>query len=246
MKDIMLEEEQTRSGINEMLLADDGKTRLTNSKPFTHVYYRETEVIKVHCEQKHSYDDGQDELYQHQLKERNLGFSHPAKTWFLTKADGEGDNYYIANRCPEMKTLAEMLPRLKPLAQLDFIARLLRYQFQAISAGLSLDLDLRNFAVTDNARLYYIDDDIYRWNDNAMLSDFLAGLIRSQDWLNEKLCRAIGKVVFKLIKEYQINSIDRDGIIQSLLDAYIAQEKYPLRNAIILGMGGVGNNTDLN
>jgi len=213
--------------------------RVSQSKPSTQVFYCDSEVIKIHRNQKHSFENGQDELYQHQLKERNLGFSHPAKTWFLTRIEGEGDQYYIANRCPELKTLSEVMPRLKPMAQLNFIARLLRYQFQAISTGLSLDLDLSNFAVADNSSLYYIDDDIYRWNDNAMISDFLASLIRSQEWLDDKLCRAIGKIVLKLTVEYEINSVTTSGIIQSLMDSYLAPEKYRLRNYIILGMGGV-------
>jgi len=212
--------------------------RVSQSKPSTQVFYCESEVIKIHRSQKHSYETGQDELYQHQLKERNLGFSHPAKTWFLTKVEGEGDKYYIANRCPEMKTLSDVLPLLKPMARLNFIARLLRYQFQAISAGLSLDLDLSNFAVAENSSLYYIDDDIYRWNDNAMISDFLASLIRSQDWLDVKLCRAIGKTVLKLINEFNIKSVTAAGVIQSLMDSYLAVEKYPLRNHLILGMDG--------
>lgn len=220
--------------------------KISQSKPSTQVFYCETEVIKIHRDQTHSYENGQDELYQHQLKERNLGFSHPAKTWFLTKVEGEGDKYYVANRCPELKTLAEILPLLKPMAQLNFIARLLRYQFQAISSGLSLDLDLSNFAVADNSSLYYIDDDIYRWNDNAMISDFLASLIRSQAWLDIKLCRAIGKVVLKLINEYNIKSVTAEGVIQSLMDSYLAVEKYPLRDHIVLGMGGVKNSQALN
>jgi len=219
--------------------------KISQSKPSTQVYYCESEVIKIHRGQKLSFENGQDEMYQHQLKERNLGFSHPAKTWFLTKATGEGDQYYVANRCPEMKTLSEMMPLLKPTAQLNFIAKLLRYQFQAISAGLSLDLDLSNFAVTENAALYYIDDDIYRWNDNAMISDFLASLIRSQNWLDIKLCRAIGKTVLNLINEFNFNSITAAGVIQSLMDSYLALEKYPLRNHIILGMDGVKNDQSL-
>jgi len=220
--------------------------RMSQSKPSTQVFYCESEVIKIHRNQTHSYESGQDELYQHQQKERNLGFSHPAKTWFLTKVEGEGEQYYIANRCPEMKTLSEVMPKLKSLARLNFIARLLRYQFEAISAGLSLDLDLSNFAVNENASLYYIDDDIYRWNDNAMISDFLASLIRSQDWLDKKMCRAIGKIVFNLVNEYNFNSLTCDGIIQSLMDGYLAVEKYPLRNELILGMGGLEKTQAMN
>jgi len=220
--------------------------RISQGKPSTQVFYCESEVIKIHRDQTHSYESGQDELYQHQQKERNLGCSHPAKTWFLTKVEGKEGQYYVANRCPEMKTLSEIMPKLKPLARLNFIARLLRYQFEAINAGLSLDLDLSNFAVSESASLYYIDDDIYRWNDNAMISDFLASLIRSQDWLDTKMCRAIGKIVFKLVNEYNISSLTSDGIIQSLMDGYLAIEKYPLRNYIILGMGGMEKSETMN
>jgi hypothetical protein len=214
-------------------------TKIDRGNPYTHVYYCESEVIKVHLEQKHSYRNGQTELKQHQLQESNLGFSHPDKKWFLTKADSDAGKYYIANRCPELKTLSEVMPKLKPLAQIQLISQLLRYQFQAIKAGLSLDLDLSNFAVTESHHLYYIDDDIYRWNDNNMISDFLASLIRSQEWLDKKVCRGIGKSVAQLVSEYAITSITTAGISQALMEAYLAMEKFPLRNDILIAMGGV-------
>lgn len=213
------------------------RTRIDRRNPYTHVYYCESEVIKIHREQKLSYDNGQSELQQHQVREDNLGFSHPDKKWFLTRAEHDSDQYYVANRCPEMKTLSEVMPKLKPLAQIQLIAQLLRYQFQAIKAGLSLDLDLSNFAVTESHHLYYIDDDIYRWNDNSMISDFLASLIRSQEWLDKKVCHGIGKSVSMLIEEYAIPSITVNGVSQALLEAYLAIEKYPLRNDIVMAMG---------
>lgn len=96
-------------------------------------------------------------------RERLVNVHHPKKTWFLVYS---GDQVSAGNIAPELRPLHIAIEESKDgdwcVDQLAEIVDL--YAGMAIEHNLRADEGLSNFGFDDQGKIYYLDDDIYRWD----------------------------------------------------------------------------------
>ena len=172
-------------------------------------------------------------------RERQIGIHHPLKTWFLIYATDELGHQSI--------DIANITPLLTPLHQCKIqasaagiehllsliVAAIILYIETARQHELSIDLSLSNFGHDENGRVYYIDDDFYRWNQFIDLPEFLAGLIRSLDFLDTSLLDRLGKEVRSAILANFEDKHWLTVIAEGLRNLFIPANREPQRKALI-------------
>ena len=225
---------------NQMTAAGPGKTLA--GRPVTNIIADKEHLVKLRTEYNLPKLQARRFIEQAVEKERNLNVHHPHKTWFLlySATSSENDSVLIGNITPLLLPINQtenLLAHRSSNELLEVILKILHlYLHNAAHKEISLDLGLSNFGINKNNELFYLDDDLYAWDEFNFLPEFLAGLIRSQAWLNEKMLSRIGGCLRQYIVEYFQDSHWATVVAEGLRSAYISPDKRPLTESLIQGL----------
>lgn len=166
-------------------------------RPMTAVFADDTALAKLHTE----FDWAPKVMDQWTRKtldrERELGIHHPAKTWFLARRHADG-RWLIGNICPRLRPLNQLLaqPPTDAAATADRLAwfrELFRmYLILGREHGTRLDEGLSNFGLDTEGVLYYLDDDLYGWDDLLALAHGIGSWFRAHAWFDPAFSARLG------------------------------------------------------
>ncbi len=144
-----------------------------------------------------------------------MGLHHPTKTWFLLSDNAPlpDDDVVIANISKVLVPINEIAAEER--SSEDEIVPLLEAMFDlCITTGsrhnVLLDLSMSNFGVDSDKRVYYLDDEFYRWDDFRSFATLVANIVRSQVHLDVGQWDQLGRAM-------------SDSIISAFQDAHWCQ-----------------------
>lgn len=188
-------------------------------RPSTCLYAGDTDILKLRTELSFNEKLGRRFLAHTLEREQKLLVHHPHKTWFLLAQDN--DKFKIGNICPRLSPLHTL--EIETVSKMAFLEKIYRYYFYVASAfNLRLDEGLSNFGVdADQQRIYYIDDDIYSWDNFVSFAHVLGVLIRNNIWIDELQAQAFGGQLHALISQYFTDKHTHTMISHTLQDIYM-------------------------
>jgi predicted phosphodiesterase len=191
-------------------------------RPATHIYAGQNEIIKLRSELDLNEASARRFINHTLEQERKLKVHHPHKTWFLlAQADGK---FKIGNSCPRLTPLHTLADESKQEIALkfSFLAKIYRsYFYLAQHFSARLDEGLSNFGIDANGQLYYLDDDIYSWDNFIAFAHVLGVLIRNNAWLDEHYAVIFGEQLQQLISEFFADSHTSVMVARKLRDVFI-------------------------
>jgi len=126
-------------------------------------------------------------------RERLLRVHHPDKTWFLVE---RADGMLVGNVTPRLLPLHLREAEVDPARYFRHLRTMLQTYIRiAASFRLRLDEGLSNFGFDASGQLYYLDDDLYPWDDFAHFSQSIGVTIRKVQTLSPKFAQALGQFV---------------------------------------------------
>ncbi len=146
-------------------------------RPATGIIATAAHFLKLHATPFADRESALAAIDQHRQRETALAIHPPGKQWFclpVREADGQ-PGWRIGNRTPPLRICTACAPGEQRLAEI------LAVYFRSVREhGLEPDLSLANFGLDDRAgRVWYVDDDLYPWQDFHALHDFIAHLLRT-------------------------------------------------------------------
>jgi predicted phosphodiesterase len=175
-------------------------------RPVTAVFRDATTLAKLRTE----FDWAPPVLEKWALKtlerERELGVHHPDKTWFLARRHEKG-RWLIGNVCPLLRPLNQALaePPADGAARdlrLSWFERLFRMYFDlGHRTGARLDEGLSNFGLDAAGTLFYLDDDIYHWDDLVALPHVVGTWFRTHAWFDAEFSARLGGLLREVLNE---------------------------------------------
>jgi len=173
-------------------------------KSTTTLRANDSHVVKLHLTRRFSDEKvGFGWVGHHLKKECKAYVYHPARCWFIVLHDGR---WVPGNITPRLLPVHKRFESLQEVGQehltllSDIIAMYLDY---AVRVEKRLDEGLSNFGL-DGDQLYYLDDDIFEWDQFNALSALIAGWFRrySTSWFNVGFAEAFGTSVNQHLKHY--------------------------------------------
>jgi len=220
----LLEEEQTELSYGEAFMG----------RPSTLLHVGKNDVIKLRSELDLNEQKTRDFLNYNLQQERKLKVHPPYKTWFLVEL--ENHKFKIGNICSRLTPL-HTLENTEPAdicKKIDYLKQLYRCYFKVASHfNLRLDEGLSNFAIDNNEKLYYLDDDIYSWDNFISFTHLLGVLIRNNLWLDENCARELGRELQQLISEFFEDSHSCYRAARLLRDIFIPDNRKQVHSIII-------------
>lgn len=208
-------------------------------RPVTELICDDIDLIKIRTEYNLAEHEARLFIEQSIEKERELKVYHPFKTWFLIieKDDKSGSRVRIANISPLLQALHQSDVVLKKKSKQDYLKLIISavdiYLSTAKKYEVALDLGLSNFAIDKESNLYYVDDELCRWDKFSFLPHFLANFIRTQDWLTIKFVTFLGESTRALLLKYFDDKHWSTVIAEELRDLFVSDDKLDLREALI-------------
>lgn len=196
-------------------------------RPGTKIYSGETDVLKLRSELELGYTQLQS-WAQHTLKqEQQFKVHHPKKTWFLVERNK--GNTQVGSICPRLTPLHVLCADNENWSaekKLLFIHKIYQYYFNiATTFNKRLDEGLSNFGVDEQNTLYYLDDDIYTWDNFVSFSHVLGVLIRNNTWLDETVATTFAQYLQQLISQLFPESNTCINVAGKLRDIFMPAEK---------------------
>lgn len=196
-------------------------------RPVTKIIDNDYHIIKCRSEYRFNEYDSNRWIEKALAKERQYRIYHPAKTWF-----------YI--RQPEQIIIANITPRLLPLHVahktlssddlIKHLTRLLDMYFQAAAEfSVKLDEGLSNYGLDQQGNLYYLDDDIYRWDNFTGLIQVLGVWFRQLQWLTPEYAQEFGINSRKTLLKYFDDTHWITVISQQINKLFYANETQVMR-----------------
>lgn len=156
----------------------------------TNVYADEKTVVKLRSDLHFNERDTLRWVERTLQRERDLDVYHPAKTWFISET-------------PTGSVIGNATPRLVPLhtvGDLDQVTRftalepLFKLYFSAaVRHECRLDDGLSNFGLDESGRVYYLDDDLYPWDDFTALTAGVGSWLRFRpEWRTPQAAERLG------------------------------------------------------
>ncbi len=208
-------------------------------RPVTELINNGKELIKIRTEYNFAEYEARSFIELAVEKERQLGIYHPLKTWFLIKVGNKNKTavIQIANITPLLQALHQTDNVLKVQTPQSFVGLLISimdiYLRVAREHELGLDLSLSNFVIDKENRLYYVDDDLYRWDNFSFLPHFIANLIRSQDWLTKNTVSTMGEKTRELLLKYFNDTHWLTVIAEELRSLFVSEDKKDLQDVFV-------------
>ncbi len=215
-----------------------------NGRPATRLIAEGEHIIKFRTEYQLDEKQARRFVEQAVARERQLGVHHPHKTWFLWQPD-----FPEAQSAPadHTVTIGNVAPRLLALNEVEIVAeRFLVHQRLTLIAKMldcflhtgkhfdvSLDLCPSNFAVDEADTLYYVDDDIYPGANAHVLSDALGTLLRSLDWLDERLAQQLGISLRQSLQNHMEDEHWITVVAEGVRAVFVSEARQGIRNALV-------------
>ncbi|MDG4549206.1 MAG: metallophosphoesterase family protein [Candidatus Contendobacter sp.] len=169
-------------------------------RPYTWIYRDSEYLIKVRAEYRFPTRDARRWIERAREQEQRLGVHHPAKGWFLIHAD---EVALIANITPKMTPLHTLGEEYSQTDRCALLERMLDlYLGVAANHKQRLDEGLSNFAIGADGELYYVDDDIYRWDELTSLTQAMGFWCRALPWFTAEVAERIGQVLHQLLERH--------------------------------------------
>ena len=189
-------------------------------RPATRVLETDPHFFKIHMRPLDDIDRAEQAIAAQRALERQLAVHPPDKLWFaLPVRDQRGQAaWLIGNRTPPLQMLDAM-----PITVHHLQSLLEQYFRVAAEHGKALDLSLSNFGIDASGKIWYVDDDVYDWEDDHALIDFLGHLLR-QGRLNVESARILaGRIRETLVKAQRQPALGELG--QALRDTVVPAEQ---------------------
>lgn len=195
-----------------------------SGKPTTRIYVNDNWVLKIHRERGFRSQAVAEKWCHLQIKkEQNYNIYHPQRTWIACGIDNQ---WIVAN----------ITPRMQALHTIDFLAidshervRLLAEALQIYMTfttkfALRLDEGLSNFSLY-HGKVYYLDDDIYPWDNFYSFSAMLGNCIRKTPALamNEDSWAQLGEILQPILRDH--SSEAEDIVHEGLIDQLVGQQE---------------------
>ncbi|HEV55884.1 MAG TPA: metallophosphatase family protein [Phycisphaerales bacterium] len=167
-------------------------------RPGTRIHASDRVVVKLRSELTFDEKDRYRWVQRTLERECELGVHHPAKTWFLLRTEDGGS--VIANATPRLRPLHQMTTEALWPQLLAYVRQMLTlYVRIAADSDLRLDEGLSNFGVDADGRLFYLDDEVYRWDGFTSLAQALGVLFRQQEWMSAEDAAALGDALARAV-----------------------------------------------
>jgi predicted phosphodiesterase len=209
-------------------LLEESHTELTYGESFmgrpgTRLYAGRTEIVKIRNELEINEIQAR-RFVDHILgQERKINVHHPHKTWFLYQL--QDSQFKIGNICPRLiplHKLSEERPDTIAAHKFAYIKEIYQHYLQiASSYSLRLDEGLSNFGIDAQSRLYYLDDDVYSWDNFHSFAHLLGVLVRNNPWLDEPFAEEFGRDLQRLIAEFFNDSHKSTMVANKLRDVFM-------------------------
>lgn len=132
--------------------------------------------------------------------ERRLRAHPPEKTWFVRNS---GASVEIGNLTPYLDPIGSWFDKSGTGFDLTPLERAWQLYFRvAADYGLRLDEGLTNFGMDENGVVYYLDDDLYEWDEFSACAHSLGVLIRKFDGIPASVWKRAGAALRSLLAEY--------------------------------------------
>lgn len=191
-------------------------------RPGTRLYAGTDDIIKLRNELDLNILRARRFLNHALQQEQKLSVHHPHKSWFLIQLDD--GKFKIGNICPRITPLHTLKEETKSDKTLKFIQleKIYRCYFRVASQfSARLDEGLSNFGIDDKEELYYLDDDIYAWDNFVSFSHILGVLIRNNSWLDETYAAIFGEQLQQLVSEFFEDSHTGVMVARKLRDVFM-------------------------
>ncbi len=164
-------------------------------------------------------------------QEIKLGVYHPHKTWFYCTYQQQYRIGNIAPRLTPLNTVFSSLYKNKPAQLLSLFAQWLDLYFgTAYQHGLRLDEGLSNFGFDETQRLYYLDEDTYRWDEFSSFCLMFAVWCRHYPEIDTAFCQQWTQLLIDAVKK-QFNS---PHLINVLHGQFRALNSYSERESALI------------
>lgn len=169
-------------------------------RPVTAVFRDESAVAKLHTEFDWAPAIMEQWARKALAREQDIDVHHPQKTWFLAQRH-EDNRLFIGNICPALKPLNQLLaapPRHdeeweERLGWLDGLFQM--YVNLGRRKGVRLDEGLSNYGLDAYETLYYLDDDVYSWDDFVTLTYVIGTWFRAHRWFDPEFAARLGEAL---------------------------------------------------
>ena len=217
-----------------MLLAQD-RTPLRHGeqftgRPVTKLHVGEHDIVKLRPEAYRNNTASIVAVARQALeRERSYRVHHPDKTWFVIHVESDSSPV-IGNVCPLLTPLHTILT--VPSSQqtdvdgaVDLLIRICRLYLQASRANhIRLDEGLSNFGITQDRQLYYLDDDVYPWDECVTFAHMLGVYFRALSWMTPRAAGRFGAELRRLILDVYPNGQYIYVLSGQLVDVFIPAE----------------------
>lgn len=169
-------------------------------RPETRIFANARDVAKIRAELDLNQQKARRWTEKILLQEREFSIHHPCKTWFIS-TDPESESIRAGSICPRLKPLnIELKASTCNEEQRAYFLYLLeavftKYLLLAKNSGYKMDEGLSNFAVDDHGEVFYVDDELYLWDNFISFSVMLGVYIRSFDWLDPEFMAQLSRTL---------------------------------------------------
>jgi len=204
-------------------------------RPSTRIFVNDSYIVKLKFEYNFRVVEARRWISGTIEQERSYDVYHPAKTWFLILSD---EGAIIANITPLLKPLHMLYEKSDSGALLDLLSRINDYYFRvAVEHEKRLDEGLSNFAIDDAGKLYYLDDDIYEWDDFTSFSVSVGLLIlKSGQWGEREWMEYGGNVRAHILDGFK-DTHWIAVVVEQVKDGFVANDQQQrFRRALFAGL----------
>ncbi len=209
-------------------------------RPGTSIFLSPTLVLKVHSNLHLNQKNSEEWARKALESERNYGVHHPSKTWLLIHYQ---DRIWIGNATPLLTPLHQYMIH-GDHRRLDAVFG----DYSTLYLGVAerfekmLDAGLSNFGLDSDGSLYYLDDDLYNWDDFSALSSALGVWVRQYENLGDELFRALGQAIRAAVVTAFADNHWATVIQEHLHDLYTGNDEQRARMKAL--SDGLGSTTD--
>lgn len=197
-------------------------------RPTTVLFRNETALVKLHTEFDWDVPVMEKWVCRTLDRERESCVHSPDKMWFLVKHIDQKQTC-IGNICPLLRPLNQLLSE-PPVCdeeraiRLSWFEQLFRMYFTlAKKTGMRLDEGISNFGLDMEGTLFYLDDDMYRWDDLLALPHVIGTWFRTYRWFDKSFSMELGYLVRDILNELEYSSDNAQIIVEHLRGLFMPQ-----------------------